>query len=284
MANKKSEKTLSVTVDVEEWFHTDFFDVEKVINKHYDGEYPNTDVIENVEKLIKLFDKNDVEATFFVLGETAEKYDELLPLLEETDHEIACHGYYHNKKYDDLSNFREDLKKFKTNIEDDVVGFRYPNYNISDEKLKIIQEIGFKYDSSIVPCRNIPGWYGNPKLPLKPYRIELNGKDLIEMPVSVSPSLRLPGAGGWYLRNVGYWWTKHVLKSTIKKTSQGVLYLHPWELSDNNPVHEEIPFHVFRNCGKKSEKRLKKILRFFDKRDLNFETLNEKRANVEVES
>ncbi len=261
MNSKGQSNHLAITVDVEEWFHTDFFDVEEVISKYYGGKYPRTDVVESVKNLLDLFDKHDVNATFFVLGETAEKYPELMNILEKDEHEIGCHAYYHNKKYEDLNNFRKDLQKFKKEIKKDVIGFRYPNYNISDEKLMVIKEVGFQYDSSIVPCRNIPGWYGNPTAPLIPYEIKLkNGKKLTEFPLCVSPILRLPGSGGWYLRNAGYWWTKHVIKASLKKHGYANLYVHPWEFSENNPKHKEIPFHVFRGSGEKNYNRIEKII------------------------
>jgi len=266
MNSKDRRNHLAITVDVEEWFHTDFFDVEKVINKHYDGEYPRTDIIENVKKLLKLFEKYDVQATFFVLGETAEKYPDLLPLLEETPHEIACHGYYHNKKYNDLTEFKDDLNRFKEEIKSDVKGYRHPNFKVSKEMLKAVKEVGFQYDSSIVPCRNIPGWYGNPDLPLTPFDHQLNGTSIREFPVAVSPRLRLPGGGGWYLRNIGYWWTKRLVKGLLKKKGYATIYMHPWEFSDNNPDIKEVPFHVFRRTGDYYMRALEKIIRNFKTR------------------
>ncbi len=268
------KKTFFITVDVEEWFHTDFFDVEEVIRRNYGGKYPRTDVVDSVKKLLDLFEKHDVVATFFVLGETAERYPSLINLVEKNGHEIGCHAYYHNKKYVDLNNFRKDLEKFKTNIKKDVVGFRYPNYNISDEKLMIIKEVGFQYDSSIVPCRNIPGWYGNPDAPLIPYNHKLNnGKTIREFPISVSPTFRLPGGGGWYLRNAGLWWTKHVIKASLKKLGYANLYIHPWELSEQNPKLKDIPFHVFRGTGEKTYNKLENIIE--STRDAEFKPLKD---------
>jgi polysaccharide deacetylase family protein (PEP-CTERM system associated) len=254
-------KIIIITVDVEEWFHTKFFDVEKIIDKYYEGEYPKTDVVENVEELLHLFERYNVRATFFILGETANRYPKLINLIEKRNHEIACHGYYHNKKYKDLNDFRDDLEKFKKSVKKDVVGFRYPNYDINDQKLDIVREMGFTYDSSIVPCRNIPGWYGNPDAPLIPYNHKLqNGKTIKEFPISVSPTFRLPGSGGWYLRNVGYWWTMYIIKSSLKKNDYVNLYFHPWEFSKNNPKYNDIPFHVYRRTGPYARTALERLL------------------------
>ena len=261
------EKTISITIDVEEWFHTRLFNVEKVIQEYYDGEYPETDVVDCVKKLIHLFNKYNLKVTFFILGETAEKYPDLISIIEEKDHEIASHGYHHNRRYNDLNQFKNDIRKFKSKITNDVTGFRFPNFNISQKKLKILAEEGFTYDSSIVPCRNIPGWYGNPKLPLEPFKYNFNQGHIMEFPIAVSPRLRLPGGGGWYLRNVGYWWTKNVVKSLLKKTGFVVIYFHPWEISHENPRLRGIPFHVFRNTGKKCYKNLCKLIETFSDND-----------------
>lgn len=276
MNSKDQGNCLAITVDVEEWFHTDFFDVEEVINKYYGGKYPRTDVVESVKKLLDLFEKHDVTATFFLLGETAERYPSLIDLVEKSVHEMACHGYYHNKDYDDLEEFKTDLKKFQKNICKDVVGFRHPVFKITQEKMKILTDLEFKYDSSIVPCRNIPGWYGNPDAPLIPYNHKLNnGKTIREFPISVSPTFRLPGGGGWYLRNAGLWWTKHVINASLKKLGYANLYIHPWELSEKNPKLKEASFHVFRNTGDKTMKSLERLISKFSSDGALFKRLDE---------
>ena len=113
-------KTCILTFDVEEWFHTEWFNVEKIINKYYYGKYPKTDIIQSIIKLLDLFKKHDVKGTFFILGETAEKYQNLISLIKKEEHEIACHGYYHNRIYDDLKIFKKDIKKFKEIIYPDA--------------------------------------------------------------------------------------------------------------------------------------------------------------------
>ncbi len=256
-------KTISITVDVEEWFHTEWFNVEKIINTYYDGKYPKTDVLDCVKILIELFNKYDVNATFFVLGETALRYPNLINIIKNDNHEIACHGYYHNKSYYNLNEFKKDIKQYKNTIEDNILGFRSPNFSISKEILQIIYEEGFSYDSSVVPCRKIPGWYGNPNSPLHPYDYNLNNHHIIEFPIAVFPIIRLPGGGGWYIRNIGYFWVKNVIEAILKKTGHATIYLHPWEVSNIDPVHKEIPFHVFRNTGEKALNRLERLIKNF---------------------
>lgn len=250
-----------LTVDVEEWFHTNWFDSDSIINKYYGGREPETDVLATTSELINLFDKYNAKATFFILGETAVKYPDLITILEESPHEFACHGFYHNKVYLNNTEFMRDVQRFKKEVKADVQGFRFSNFGFTDEKLQILIKEGFSYDSSVVPCLKIPGWYGESDVPLAVYEKQIgDGMSITEFPLSVMPYLRLPGSGGWFLRNIGYLWVKFVIKSAIKRSGYGMIYIHPWEISTNNPKFKEIPFHVFRNTGNPTFKSLEKLI------------------------
>ena len=58
--------------------------------KNYEGR-----VVDNTQKILDLFEKYDVKATFFTLGFIAEKYPELIEEIQSKGHEIASHGYQH---------------------------------------------------------------------------------------------------------------------------------------------------------------------------------------------
>lgn len=55
-----------------------------------DGPYPDS-----TERLLAVLKKHDVKATFFVLGEHAVAYPELLAKIRENGHEIASHSFTH---------------------------------------------------------------------------------------------------------------------------------------------------------------------------------------------
>lgn len=263
-----------LTVDVEEWFHTNWFDSDKIIEKYYGSREPETDVLEKTKNLIELFDKHKVKGTFFLLGETAIKYPDLVDILEESQHEFASHGFFHNKVYSDDNEFHHDVKRFKKEVKSNVQGFRFSNFGYTDKKLQILVKEGFAYDSSVVPCLKIPGWYGESGAPLKPYKRYLGrGMSINEFPLSVMPYLRLPGSGGWFLRNISYLWTKFLIKSAVRTSGYGMLYIHPWEISNNNPKFREVPFHVFRNTGDYTLKGLDRIIGSIS--ECNFLTLSE---------
>ncbi len=263
-----------LTVDIEEWFHTNWFDSNDIFDKYYGGKEPVTDVLTTTQSLIELFDGYNVNATFFLLGETAIKYPDIVDVLEESQHELACHGFYHNKIYLDDIEFLLDVRKFKKEVKSDVNGFRFSNFSYSDKKFQMLVKEGFLYDSSVVPCLKIPGWYGESNAPLEPYKIKpSNTMEIMEFPLSVLPYLRLPGSGGWFLRNISYLWTKFILKSAVRHSGYGMLYIHPWEISNNNPKFQEVPFHVFRNAGDYTLKGLDNIIKSLSK--YNFLTVSE---------
>lgn len=100
------------------------------------------------------------------------------------------------------------------------VGFRAPGYTINDEVLDVLVELGFEYDSSVFPCpaywaakaaaigfiairgrtsRSIVDTPAVLTAPTRPYRIGRpywqRGAGLLELPVQVTPGLRLPFFG-----------------------------------------------------------------------------------------
>lgn len=271
------DKYLTITVDVEEWFHSNWFNTDHIIKTYYNGKAPHSDVVGTIDKIITMFDALRVQATFFILGDTAENNPNIIDRIKDAGHEIASHGYYHQFNGLDIGIFREQIRKFKKAIYAHPKGFRFPNYIFQEKVLKVLSDEGFLYDSSIVPSYNIPGWYRDPHAPIQPH-VHTIDKDcrIIEFPISVSPNLRLPGAGGWFLRNASVLWTYYVITSQLQRTGYANLYFHNWEVSLNNPKHPGIPFHVFRNTGASMIKRIRFLVNLWKKMDsINIEPFEE---------
>ena len=47
---------------------------------------------EGMPKLVDLFDEEAIPATFFVTGQTADRYPGTIETLVQKEHEIGCHG------------------------------------------------------------------------------------------------------------------------------------------------------------------------------------------------
>jgi hypothetical protein len=78
---------------------------------------------------------------------------------------------------------------------------------------------GFRYDSSIFPTKNsLYGFYGAPRFPYHP----ITGTRFVEFPLSrVSiVGLKIPIAGGFYLRTLPYWFVRRAAPASIRKDSR----------------------------------------------------------------
>lgn len=71
---------------------------------------PTTQITASILDILK---KNDIKATFFVIGSMAERNPEMLKREKNEGHVVANHTYSHNYKYiyAGTSNFLQDLKK-----------------------------------------------------------------------------------------------------------------------------------------------------------------------------
>ena len=85
-----------LTVDVEDWYH--ICDIEHILPP---SQWDRCDsrVLANVEKILTLFSRFKVQATFFVLGYVAERIPEVVKIIHDEGHEIASHGYGHLQVY-----------------------------------------------------------------------------------------------------------------------------------------------------------------------------------------
>lgn len=260
-----------MTIDVEEWFHTEWFNAKLIFDKYYEGKKPETDILSSVKKLLDLFDEVGGTTTFFILIETTERYPEVISEIYDKGHEVALHGLNHTSpaKLSD-EQFENEIREAKSVLSKlcgtSPRGYRAPNFKITASKIDILDKLGFEYDSSVVPCLRIPGWYGSPKSPIYPYRTcgsyfpQRSENGIIEFPLAVMPMLRIPSSGGWYLRNLGKWWVKANIKLLSSK-GHVVMYVHPWEVSDNNPKFNNVPFHVLRRAGKWTYQALKSLMK-----------------------
>lgn len=65
---------------------------------------------ERTEKILDILDKNNIKATFFVLGQEAEKYPEIVKKIYDKGHTIANHSTYHKYNYPTKESYIEDIR------------------------------------------------------------------------------------------------------------------------------------------------------------------------------
>jgi polysaccharide deacetylase family protein (PEP-CTERM system associated) len=253
---------IALTVDFEDWYQGIDMPIESwgtVEKRLHIGHY----------KLLELFQKYNVKATYFLLGKTIEDHPKFIDEIIKEGHEIGCHTYSHPFLYKITpEKFREELHKCKELIKQfgiTYTGFRAPYFSIDKRSfwaLDIIREEGFVYDSSIFPGdtkrTGIPGF--NPKI----HDLD-NG--LTEFPMSTIKVGGLDfGVGGGYFRLLPYNYFKKKLEKILAHRTS-IFYIHPWELDVDQPkisgIHQRIKFTHYVNLAS-TENKITRLLSEFE--------------------
>lgn len=222
----------ALTIDVEDFhniFARDWLERE--------GE-PTEAVVRNTSSLLEIFSRYGVRGTFFVLGEVAARFPQLVRDIAARGHELGVHGHRHRLVFKlTPEEFRQEVSTAKAIIEDlvghPVLGHRAPAFSIHRETpwaFQVLGDAGFRYDSSVCPIKG--SRYGWPGFPIGIHTMVLaDGQKLVEAPLSSVSILgrRFPACGGGYLRHFPFLYTRWAMRS-IQKDRPAIVYLHPYEI------------------------------------------------------
>jgi len=223
--------------------------------------------LDGVTSLLDAFETADATGTFFTVGEIADAHPAVLERVAEAGHEVGSHTQTH-QHLSELSDAerRDELTTSKARLEAvtgrDVVGFRAPSFDTGPDHYQTLAEAGYGYDSSVVPCRSIPGWYGGEhevRLPTPARQLDPSAPEAFaELPVAVMPGLRLPLTGTW-IRFFGVRYTVLGMRLLARRGIAPVLYVHPWELVDL-PAVDGVPRRVYVRTGEYMRRAVRTIL------------------------
>jgi hypothetical protein len=221
--NDKSNKFCFASIDVEQ-------DFAAIDNREYKG-------VENLQEILNIFERYSIPTTLFVTGETIEKYPVLIKQWSN-NYEIACHGFTH-RFWNDLSikDREREVEKFKKIYQNvsqkSVKGFRAPSHIIDEQGMKLLQNKGFLYDSSIVPhypfIKKYRGY--KKKAPMEPYHLSFDdcwrkgNSEILEIPVA-GQIFGIPLAGAWIAR-IPFWFYKILFE--IESPNFITLSIHSWD-------------------------------------------------------
>ena len=232
----------ALTVDVEDYYQVAAF--ESVV-RFADWERFESRVENNTYRILEILETHKTPATFFVLGWVAERHPQLVRAISAYGHEVASHGYAHQRLYTQTpEQFRTETRRSKCILEDAIgqaiLGYRAASYSITAQSLwalAILREEGFVYDSSIFPIHH--DLYGIPSAPRFCHVLQGPGYDgLVEFPLSTLRlgSVNLPIAGGGYFRLFPYAFTHWgISRLNEHEHHPAVVYLHPWETDPCQP-------------------------------------------------
>ncbi len=236
--------TNALTVDLEDWFQG--LTSTNAQPEKWDSYESRLEL--NADRLLKILGEFRVKATFFVLGHVAHHHPDLVRRIAHRGHEIGVHGYWHRKVNrltpttfaDELDRAMQELMPL---VSQPIVGHRAPYFSIEGQSLwamQVLQEKGFRYDSSFFPTRNM--LYGYPGSPRLPHR--LNGStSLVEFPVSTArwAGITFPIAGGFYVRSLPYALIRQGIQQLNRCGQPAIMYLHPWELDTEQNYNQVTP-------------------------------------------
>lgn len=261
--------TNALTIDVEDYFQVSAF-APYIRRDEWDAR--ECRVERNVERILAMLAARDVKATFFTLGWIAERYPQVVRDIVAQGHELASHGYGHERA-SDLSQtaFRDDVTRAKQLLEDlggvPVLGYRAPSFSIGTGNLWALDELartGYRYSSSIYPIRH--DHYGMPDSPRFAYPL---ASGLLEVPVTTLRlfNRNLPSSGGGYFRLLPYALSRWMLRRVNQDDRESaVFYFHPWEIDPGQPripgIDAKTRFRHYVNIPR-VEARLQQLLADF---------------------
>ncbi len=230
--------TNALTIDVEDYFQVSAF-APYIARSSWDGR--ECRVERNVGQILELLERRQVKATFFTLGWIAERYPALVRRIVDGGHELASHGYGHERASDlDERAFFADIDRAKKMLEDlagrPVHGYRAPSFSIGTGNLwafDCLARAGYRYSSSVYPIKH--DHYGMPDSPRFAYRVN---EVLLEIPVTTLRMFNrnLPSSGGGYFRLLPYPVSRWMLQQINgSEREAAVFYFHPWELDEHQP-------------------------------------------------
>jgi polysaccharide deacetylase family protein (PEP-CTERM system associated) len=230
----------AMTIDVEDYFHVSAF-ASHITREDWDR-LPCR-VERNVDAILAMLVEHGAHATYFMLGWVAERYPGLVRRIVEQGHELASHGYAHQRATEQSrQEFRQDITRAKALLEDisgvAVQGYRAPSFSIGDGNLwalECLHEAGYRYSSSVYPIRH--DHYGMPGAPRFAFFPD-GGCGLLEIPVTTVRlfNQNLPAGGGGYFRLLPYSVSRWCLKRVNRVDRQPcIFYFHPWEIDPGQP-------------------------------------------------
>jgi len=259
----------ALTIDVEDYFQVSAF---APYIRRQDWESAECRVERNVNRILDMLAEHQVKATFFTLGWIAERYPQVVRRIVAEEHELASHGYGHERASDLTPQaFNADVTRAKKLLEDlsgvAVRGYRAPSFSIGLGNLWAFDELsraGYAYSSSVYPIQH--DHYGMPNSPRFAYRL---ASGLLEVPVTTVRLFErnLPSSGGGYFRLLPYAVSRWLLQRVNRREQESaVFYFHPWEIDVGQPrvpgIDMKTRFRHYVNISR-MEHRLQSLLTDF---------------------
>ena len=279
MEEKSTNKIAVFSIDVEEWYHLEYFKNSKTDKKK--------SVMDGLHTFIKIVDKHDIKASFFIVGELIQTLKKTIKNLDIVGHDIGLHSYFHKRPVvQNINEFIKDTKdtisEMKSILPNNSFGYRSPCFAIDRERLDEVIKLGIKYDASKITQKEHPLYVNLDLDGFEKQERDIYKKDFFKV-FEVSSikflGVNIPIAGGGYLRIIPWPIYIWLLKKYLKESTFINFFIHPFELSsmnfdlpENTTYLTKFRYNYKRN---KVEKRLNRIIELLKENDYNFKTFSQ---------
>lgn len=260
----------AMSVDVEDYFQVSAF-APHVSRSAWESTPLRVEA--NMDRILELFERHNIKATFFTLGWVAERLPGMIRRMVAEGHELASHGWEHTRvSAQQPETFRQDIIRTRGLLEDiggvPVQGYRAASYSIGTNTPwahDVLADAGYRYSSSIVPVKH--DHYGIPDA--SRFAFAAASGRITEIPVTtvnVAGRNINCGGGGWF-RLFPYAFSRWALRSVNHREGQsGLFYFHPWEIDPQQPrpkgLTAKTRFRHYLNLSR-MEKRMEQLLKDF---------------------
>jgi hypothetical protein len=177
-----------------------------------------------VPRALEFLSERQLSITFFIVGQDAAlaKNQDAIRLIAAAGHEIGNHSFKHESWLHLYSEpeIEAEIAQAELTLKQVTgmrpIGFRGPGYSCSAAVLRVLARRGYQYDASTFPTflgplarayyfmttklspeerekrKALFGKFKDGFQPLKPYRWSMQRSDLIEIPVSTMPIVKVP--------------------------------------------------------------------------------------------
>ena len=279
MEEKSTNKIAVFSIDVEEWYHLEYFKNSKTDKKK--------SVMDGLHTFIKIVDKHNIKASFFIVGELIQTLKKTIKNLDIEGHDIGLHSYFHKRPIvQNINEFIKDTKdtlsEMKSILPNNSFGYRSPCFAIDRERLDEVIKLGIQYDASKITQKEHPLYVNLDLDGFEKQERDIYKKDffkVFEVSTIKFLGVNIPIAGGGYLRIIPWPIYIWLLKKYLKESTFINFFIHPFELSsmnfdlpENTPYLTKFRYNYKRN---KVEKRLNRIIELLKENDYNFKTFSQ---------
>ncbi len=229
---------------------------------------------DKIEKFLDFLVLRGVKLSVFVVGEVLEKFPHIIQIFKNHDCEFHCHSYSHTPAFPDS---REEIQKskecFSRVFNRPPDGYRAPLGKISRKGITLLEEMGFKFDSSI-----FPSYFPNPfKYLLKPRNpYYYDNSKILEIPLTSLSPLRITFSLS-YIKLLSLKSYQKILKlSRLPRVINFSSHLHVF--FTNPRLINQLPFiwqKIYKRNSAKGFDYMEEILKYLKEKGYHFGYISE---------